>query len=44
MRYRFGGLMFEGACTWRGLFSEFYGIFFILVVSGTGSSENGYFY
>ena len=25
-----------GAYTWRGLFSEFYGIFFILVVSGTG--------
>ena len=43
LRYRFGGLMFEGACTWRGLFSEFYGIFFILVVSGTGSSKNGVF-
>ena len=26
MRYRFGGLIFEGAYTWRGLFSEFYGI------------------
>ena len=26
MRYRFGGLIFGGACTWRGLFSEFYGI------------------
>ena len=25
MRYRFGGLIFGGACTWRGLFSEFYG-------------------
>ena len=23
--YRFGGLIFGGACTWRGLFSEFYG-------------------
>ena len=26
MRYRFGGLIFGGAYTWRGLFSEFYGI------------------
>ena len=26
LRYRFGGLIFEGAYTWRGLFSEFYGI------------------
>ena len=23
LRYRFGGLIFEGAYTWRGLFSEF---------------------
>ena len=23
LRYRFGGLIFGGACTWRGLFSEF---------------------
>ena len=27
LRYRLGGLVFGGACTWRGLFSEFYGIF-----------------
>ena len=26
MRYDFEGLIFEGAYTWRGLFSEFYGI------------------
>ena len=26
LRYRFGGLKFGGAYTWRGLFSEFYGI------------------
>ena len=26
LRYRFGGLIFAGAYTWRGLFSEFYGI------------------
>ena len=26
MRYRFGGLIFGGAYTWRDLFSEFYGI------------------
>ena len=24
-RYRIGGLIFEGAYTWKGLFSEFYG-------------------
>ena len=26
LRYRFGGPIFGGAFTWRGLFSEFYGI------------------
>ena len=26
MRYRFRGLIFGGDYTWRGLFSEFYGI------------------
>ena len=26
LRYEFGGRMFGGAYTWRGLFSEFYGI------------------
>ena len=26
--YRFGGLIFGGAYTWRGLFLEFYGIYF----------------
>ena len=26
LRYPFGGLIFGGAYTWRGLFSEFYGI------------------
>ena len=25
LRYHFGGLIFGGAHTWRGLFSEFYG-------------------
>ena len=25
LRYRFRGLIFGGAYTWRGLFSEFYG-------------------
>ena len=25
LRYHFGGLIFGGAYTWRGLFSEFYG-------------------
>ena len=27
LRYRFGGLIFGGAYTWRGLFSEFYGMY-----------------
>jgi len=27
LRYRFGRLIFGGACTWRDLFSEFYGIY-----------------
>ena len=27
LRYRLGGLIFGGAYRWRGLFSEFYGIF-----------------
>ena len=26
LRYEFGGLIFGGAYTWSGLFSEFYGI------------------
>ena len=26
LRYRFGGLIFGGTYTWRGLFSEFYGM------------------
>ena len=29
LRYEFGGLIFRGAKTWRGLFSEFYGILLI---------------
>ena len=29
LRYRFGGLIFDGAYTWRGLFSEFYGSLFV---------------
>ena len=28
MHYELGGLIFGGAYTWRGLFSEFYGICF----------------
>ena len=26
LRYKFGGLIFGGAYTWRGVFSEFYGM------------------
>ena len=32
LRYRFGGLIFGAACTWRGLFSEFYGILIITCI------------
>ena len=32
LRYDFGGLIFGGAYTWRGLFSEFYGIRFCLTL------------
>ena len=29
LHYEFGGLIFEGACIWRGLFSEFYSSFLV---------------
>ena len=32
LRYDFGGLIFGGAYTWRGLFSEFYGILYLSLV------------
>ena len=32
MRYRFGGLIFGGAYTWRGFFSEFYGTLNVIKV------------
>ena len=39
LHYQFGGLIFGGAYTWRGLFLEFYGILmcirFILVYLGS---------
>ena len=28
LRYEFGGLIFGGGYTWKGLFSEFYGILY----------------
>ena len=27
LRHKFGGLILGGAYTWRGLFSEFYGVY-----------------
>ena len=39
LRYRFGGLIFGGAYTWRGLFSEFYGI--PDLISGSKSHNGG---
>ena len=35
LRYEFGGLIFGGAYSWRGLFSEFYGILIIINKSAT---------
>ena len=32
--YDFGGLIFGGAYTWRGLFSKFYGISVVLDIVG----------
>ena len=32
LRYNFGGLIFGGAYTWRGLFSEFYGIIITIII------------
>ena len=34
LRYQFGGLIFGGAYTWRGLFLEFYGISTDLLAEG----------
>ena len=33
LRYNFGGLIFGGAYTWRGLFSEFYGMLISVCLS-----------
>ena len=35
--HRFGGLIFGGAYTWSGLFSEFYGIWRTLLLFKRGS-------
>ena len=32
LRYQFRGLIFGGAYTWRGLFSECYGIIIIIII------------
>ena len=39
MRYWFGGLIFGGAYTWRGLFSEFYGILDHFLVVGDTQAD-----
>ena len=33
LRHRFGGLIFGGVFTWRGLFSEFYGSCFTIIIN-----------
>ena len=40
LRYQFGGLIFGGAYTWRGLFSEFYGI--LIIGSQKHPGKNGF--
>ena len=35
LRYDFEGLVFGGAYAWTGLFSEFYGMFFLLVTQSS---------
>ena len=42
LRYRFGGLIFGGAFTWRGLFSEFYGMLQEIFVTTTLKSWRKY--
>ena len=41
LRYEFGRLIFGGAYTWRGLFSDFYGILGSLFSGGDGFSLSG---
>ena len=43
LRYRFWGLIFGGAYTWRGLFSKFYGdssVFIIIIIWGYWNINN----
>ena len=40
LRYRFGGLIFGGAYTWRGLFLEFYGIWLLRIYSNKRPTSN----
>ena len=48
MRYEFGGFIFGGDYTWRGLFSGFYGIVFWeggeLAFVGTSVMSSGTYY
>ena len=40
LRHRFGALIFGGAYTWRGLFSEFYGIGSLFLKSHIRGEDN----
>ena len=42
LRYWIGGLIFGGAHTWRGLFSEFYGTLFSTFYFQVSDFENGF--
>ena len=39
LHYDFGGLIFGGAYTWRGLFSEFYGIYKTVIYPYNNSKQ-----
>ena len=39
LRYQFGGLIFGGAYTWRGLFLEFYGIVELKVLDSSPTQD-----
>ena len=41
LRYRFGGLIFGGAYTWRGLFSEFYGSIIVVDICLLSNFDSG---
>ena len=41
LRYQFGGFIFGGAYTWRGLFSEFYGSIIVVDICLLSNFDSG---